>query len=45
MSARNKVSTNIETERIELEATINIRLDKFKYETVIYFDMKLSDIN
>ena len=42
MSANNKVSTNIEISKTELEATMNMRLDEFKYETVNSFDTKLS---
>ena len=42
MSASNKVSTNIEIEKTDIEATINMRIDEFKSETVISFDMKIS---
>ena len=41
MSTRNKCSTNIETSKTELEATMNMRLDEFKSETVSFFNTKL----
>ena len=44
ISSSNKVSTKIEIAKIELEATMNIRLDELKSETVSFFDMKLSDL-
>ena len=49
MSARNKVSINIETEKIEPEEKMDMRLDEFKTEiksdttkTFRSFDMKIS---
>ena len=51
MSSINKVSTKIETEKIELEATMNTKLDEFKTEiktdnttTFNSLNMKLSTI-
>ena len=44
MSANNKVITKIEISKTELEATMNMILDEFKYETFSSFDMKLSTI-
>ena len=45
MRANNKVSTNIEIAKPELEATINTRLDEFKSETVNSIEMKLSALS
>ena len=45
MSANNKVSTKIGIAKTELEATINMRLNEFKSETVSAIDMKLSILN
>ena len=45
MGANNKVITNIKIAKVELEARMNMRLDEFKYETVISIDMKLSDLS
>ena len=42
MISNNKVSTNFETGKTQLEATMNIRLDKLGSETVRSIDMKLS---
>ena len=44
ISTRNKNITKIEISKTELEATMNMILDEFKYETVSSFDMKLSTI-
>ena len=45
MSTNNKVSTNTEISKTELEATMNMLLDEFKYETVSSLEIKLSSIN
>ena len=45
MSTNNKVRTKIEIANIEFEATINMVLYEFKYETVISIDVKLSALN
>ena len=45
MRSNNKISTNIEIAKPELEATINTRLDEFKSETVNSIEMKLSALS
>ena len=44
MSANNKVRTNIEIAKIELEATMNMRLNELKSETVRSIDIKQSTL-
>ena len=51
MSSRNKVSTNIESSKTELESTMNTKLDELKTEikadkktTFNYLNMKISTL-
>ena len=44
MVANNKVSTDIEISKIELEATMNMRLNELKSETVSSIHIKLSTL-
>ena len=44
MGINNKVSTNIEISKTELEAKMSTRLDEFKYYTVRSLDKKISAI-